>query len=51
MPDVASIAVAPDGAWAAVSGRAGVVVFRTSEPPGRIFPLPFAVPPVAWLQP
>jgi hypothetical protein len=49
--DIAAIAVAPDGAWAAVSGRGGVVVFQTGEEKGRIFPLPYTARPVAWLQP
>jgi hypothetical protein len=49
VPEVRSLAIAPDGAWAAVSGRRFVVVFQTGDPPGRSFPLPYEAQPIAWL--
>jgi hypothetical protein len=51
VPEIRSLAIAPDGTWAAVSGRRFVVVFQTGDPPGRSFPLPYSAQPVAWLQP
>jgi hypothetical protein len=51
VPEIRSLAISPDGTWAAVSGRRFVVVFQTGDPPGRSFPLPNAAQPVAWREP
>jgi hypothetical protein len=51
VPEVVSVAISPDGTWAAAVGRASVLVFETGEPPGRAFRLPFAARWVAWREP
>ena len=51
VPEVVSLAISPDGTWAAAVGRASVLVFETGEPPGRAFRLPFAARWVAWREP
>jgi hypothetical protein len=51
IPEVASVAVSPDGSWTAAAGRASVVVFQPGDPPGPSFQLPFAAEAVAWPEP
>jgi hypothetical protein len=51
IPEVASVAVSPDGRWAAAAGRGSILVFEPGEPPGRSFQLPFEAQAVVWGEP
>ena len=51
VPAVVSVALSPDGAWAAAAGRASVVVFQLDKPQGRAFQLPFEAEALAWRGP
>lgn len=51
VPQISSIALSPDGRWAAVASRRSVIVFQPSRQPGRVFQLPFEAVDLEWRGP